>query len=99
VAATKPLFAWDCLEDSPSLKTIREPLASLPDVSRFLVVLGKEPQRLELRRIFAALVQKLGVAVPDLGRDTAGGPAPRQRHLGQLRLGPIQEALRDKPTA
>jgi hypothetical protein len=27
VAATKPLFAWDCLEDSPSLKTIREVLA------------------------------------------------------------------------
>jgi hypothetical protein len=31
VAANKPLFAWDCLEDSPSLKTIREVLASLPD--------------------------------------------------------------------
>jgi hypothetical protein len=140
VAATKPLFAWDCLEDSPSLKTIREVLASLPDaklleglrrhrgrgrdeypvhvlwgvlvlqvalrhanceallgelrrnaalrqligaeretdvpkgynVSRFLVVLGKEPHRTELHRIFAVLVQKLGAAVPDLGRDTAG---------------------------
>lgn len=29
--AAKPLFAWDCLEDSPSLRTIRELLASLPD--------------------------------------------------------------------
>jgi len=28
---TKPLFAWDCLEDSPSLKTIREFLAAIPD--------------------------------------------------------------------
>jgi hypothetical protein len=28
---SKPLFAWDCLEDSPSLKTVRELLAALPD--------------------------------------------------------------------
>jgi hypothetical protein len=27
----KPLFAWDCLEDSPSLKSIGEILRSLPD--------------------------------------------------------------------
>jgi hypothetical protein len=31
IAQTKPLFAWDCLEDSPSLKTIRDLLAALPD--------------------------------------------------------------------
>lgn len=31
VAQAKPLFAWDCLEDSPSLKTIRDLLALLPD--------------------------------------------------------------------
>jgi hypothetical protein len=31
IALTKPLFAWDCLEDSPSLATIRELLASVPD--------------------------------------------------------------------
>lgn len=31
IAQTKPLFAWDCLEDSPSLKTIRELLAVVPD--------------------------------------------------------------------
>ncbi len=31
VAVTKPLFAWDCLEDSPSLNTIREFLQSVPD--------------------------------------------------------------------
>ncbi len=28
---TKPLFAWDDLEDSPSLQTIRDLLAALPD--------------------------------------------------------------------
>jgi len=31
IAATKPLFAWDFLEDSPSLKTVREFLRSVPD--------------------------------------------------------------------
>ena len=31
VAITKPLFAWDCLQDSPSLGTIRHFLASIPD--------------------------------------------------------------------
>lgn len=31
IPATKPLFAWDCLEDRPSLATIRELLASIPD--------------------------------------------------------------------
>ncbi|HON90057.1 MAG TPA: transposase [Sedimentisphaerales bacterium] len=31
IAITKPLFAWDSLEDSPSLHTIRQLLASLPD--------------------------------------------------------------------
>lgn len=31
IAQTKPLFAWDCLEDHPSLKTIREFLECIPD--------------------------------------------------------------------
>jgi hypothetical protein len=31
IAQAKPLFAWDCLEDSPSLKTIRDLLAAIPD--------------------------------------------------------------------
>jgi hypothetical protein len=31
IAATKPLFAWGCLDDSPSLATIRRFLGSLPD--------------------------------------------------------------------
>jgi hypothetical protein len=28
---TKPLFPWDCLEDSPSLQTIGQFLAAVPD--------------------------------------------------------------------
>lgn len=31
IQLTKPLFAWDCLEDSPSLVTIGELLAMVPD--------------------------------------------------------------------
>ena len=31
IPAAKPLFAWDELEDSPSLQTIKELLAALPD--------------------------------------------------------------------
>ena len=31
IAATKPLFAWDCLEDSPSLATIKALLVAIPD--------------------------------------------------------------------
>ena len=31
LSAAKPLFAWECPEDSPSLKTIEDLLASLPD--------------------------------------------------------------------
>jgi len=33
IAMTKPLFAWDRLEDSPSLGTIRQLLASIPDAT------------------------------------------------------------------
>ena len=31
IAMTKPLFAWDCLEDSPTLRTVRDFLHALPD--------------------------------------------------------------------
>ena len=31
IHSAKPLFAWDCLEDSPSLQTIKDLLAALPD--------------------------------------------------------------------
>jgi Transposase DDE domain/Transposase domain (DUF772) len=140
IHAAKPLFAWDCLEDSPSLRTIKDLLASLPDekllnslrnargkgrndypvsvlwgvvvlrialrhitteamlaelrrnegmrriigiesesgvpkpwnISRFEEVLGQEPHRTLLREVFDVLIQRLGVAVGDLGTNTAG---------------------------
>jgi hypothetical protein len=31
IAQTKPLFAWDALDDSPTLGTIRTVLAAIPD--------------------------------------------------------------------
>ncbi len=31
IPAARPLFAWDCLEDSPSLATVRQFLKALPD--------------------------------------------------------------------
>jgi len=140
IEITKPLFAWECLEDSPSLKTVKRFLEAIPDgplleglrnwrgrgrndypvhvlwgvvlltpllrhqriegclaelgrnrglrrligiesesqvpkkwnVSRFLDTLGQEPHISRVREIFDTIVRKLGGAVPDLGRDTAG---------------------------
>lgn len=140
VHEARPLFAWDCLEDSPSLQTIKDLLATLPDgklldslrsargkgrndypvtvlwgvvvlrvalrhltteamldelrrneglrrligieaeagvpnkwnISRFEDVLGQEPHRTLLKDVFNVLVQHLGRAIDDLGRDTAG---------------------------
>jgi hypothetical protein len=140
VLSTKPLFAWDCLEDSPSLKTIRALLRAVPDgglleslrqargkgrndypvhvcwgvlllrialrhvfmegclaelrrneglrrlidlaseeqvphawnLSRFEELLGEEPHRTRLKQVFNEMVQRLGVAVLDLGQHTAG---------------------------
>jgi hypothetical protein len=140
VHAAKPLFAWDDLEDTPSLQTIRDLLAALPDaklldslrtargkgrddypvsvlwgvvvlrvalrhvtteavlaelrrneglrrligieseagvpkkwnMSRFEEVLGQAPHRALLKDIFNGLIQRLGIVVTDLGKDTAG---------------------------
>jgi hypothetical protein len=140
IQSTKPLFAWDSLEDSPTLKTIKQLLDVIPDgplleslraargkgrddipvhvvwgvlvlsvalrhptiehclaelrrneslrnligiesedavpqkwnLSRFLERLGQEPHLSHLHGMFDAMIQRLGEAVPDLGRATAG---------------------------
>lgn len=140
VAITKPLFAWDALEDSPSLQSIRSVLEAIPDgallaslrqargrgrddypvsvlwgtlvlaivlrhvtmdaclqdlgrnpalrlligiehetkvpkphnMSRFLSVLGEQPHLTHLRQTFDVMAKRLGLVVPDLGKDTAG---------------------------
>jgi hypothetical protein len=155
IAQSKPLFAWDCLEDSLSLRAVREFMATVPDavlleglrqwrgrgrddypvrvlwgcvlltivlrhpsfeaclgelsrneglrrligiesesrvpkkwnLSRFLDVLGQEPHRSELRRIFDAMATRLAGIVPDLGRHVAGDAtalhARRKKEAGQ----------------
>jgi hypothetical protein len=45
------------------------------NVSRFLDVLGEPAHSARVRKIFDFLVQRLGVAIPDLGQDTAGDSA------------------------
>jgi hypothetical protein len=145
--AAKPLFAWDDLEDSPSLQTIKDLLAALPDaklldalraargkgrndypvhvlwgvvvlrvalrhvtteavlaelrrndglrrligiaseagvprkwnMSRFEEVLGQEPHRTLLKEIFNVLIQRLGLAVADLGPTRPATPPACRR--------------------
>ena len=140
IQINKRLFAWDCLEDSPTLKTIKQLLDILPDekllesliqargkgrddypvqvlwrtivlsvalrhptiehclaelrrneslrrligiesedrvpakwnLSRFLDRLGKPEHLPHLHEVFDSLIRRLGEAVPDLGKDTAG---------------------------
>jgi Transposase DDE domain/Transposase domain (DUF772) len=140
IHAARPLFDWESLEDSPSLQTVKDLLAALPDgklldslrrargkgrndyavsvlwgvvvlrvalrhvtteavlaelrrneglrrligieseagvpkpwnISRFEEVLGQEPHRTLLKGIFDTLIRRLGLAVADLGKDTAG---------------------------
>jgi hypothetical protein len=164
IATTKPLFPWDVLEDSLSLKSIRTVLEAVPDgtllaalhdhrgkgrddypigvlwgtlllaiilrhptmeaclselsrnaplalligiehesrvpkphnMSRFLNVLGQEPHLSLLRGVFDAMVQRLGLAVPDLGRNTAGdstGLAGRAADSATLRAAEEQQGL------
>src|SRR5499427_7420617 len=163
IHAAKPLFAWDCLEDSPSLQTIKELLAVLPDgkllnslrfargkgrndypvsvlwgvvvlrvalrhvtteavlaelrrnqglrrligiesedgvprpwnLSRFEEVLGQEPHRTLLKEIFNVLIRRLGAAVPDLGRTTAGDATglSARRKQGEAAQEEIDEGL------
>jgi Transposase DDE domain/Transposase domain (DUF772) len=160
----KPLFAWDALEDSASLTTVRTVLESIPDaalldslraargkgrddypvtvlwgtlllaivlrhhtldacleelqrnaalalligieaeekvpkpynMSRFLATLGEQPHLTHLRRIFDTMAQRLAVAVPDLGKDTAGdstGLSGRAAASEQLRQAEVAQGL------
>lgn len=140
IAQSKPLFAWDCLEDSPAMQTLRDLLAAIPDgklleslrsargkgrndypvsvlwgvcvltialrhphteaclaelkrnhdlrqligiesenkvpskwnMSRFEETLGEEPHRSLLPEVFDAMIERLGTAVPSLGKESAG---------------------------
>jgi Transposase DDE domain/Transposase domain (DUF772) len=159
----KPLFDWESLEDSPSLRTIKDLLAALPDaklldslrtargkgrndypvhvlwgtvvlrvalrhvtteavlaelrrneglrrligiesedgvprpwnLSRFEEALGREPHRTLLKEVFDVLIRRLGAAVPDLGRATAGDATglSARRKEGEAAQEEIDEGL------
>lgn len=164
ISLSKPLFAWDELQDSPSLQTIGTFLEAIPDaalldslhqarghgrddypvhvlwgtlllaiglrhhsleacleelqrnaalrmlidiesenrvphahnMSRFLATLGEEPHLSHLRQVFDVMVKRLGVAVPDLGKDTAGdstGLAGRAAASAELRQAESKQGL------
>lgn len=164
IAITKPLFAWDALEDSPSLKSIRLLLEAIPDhdllqslreargkgrddypvevlwgtlllaialrhvstdacleelkrnpalrlligiededkvpdadnMSRFLSKLGEEPHLTHLRSAFDVMAKRLGLAVGDLGTDTAGdstGLSGRAAMSEKLRVAEAEQGL------
>jgi hypothetical protein len=52
--------------------TAEEQIPNGWNVSRFLDTLGQEPHLSALRAVFDTLASRLGTAVPDLGRHTAG---------------------------
>jgi hypothetical protein len=164
IAITKPLFAWDALEDSPSLQSLRLLLEAIPDhalldslrqargkgrddypvevlwgalllaialrhvgtdacleelkrnpalrlligieaedqvpaadnMSRFLAKLGEEPHLTHLRALFDVMAQRLGLAVGDLGKDTAGdstGLSGRAARSEKLRAAEAEQGL------
>jgi hypothetical protein len=164
IAVAKPLFAWDALEDSLSLQTVRTFLEAIPDaplidslqrargngrddypivvlwgtlllaivlrhhsldaclqelqrnpalglligveseaqvpkpynMSRFLATLGEEPHLSRLRDVFNVLVGRLGRAVPDLGKNTAGdstGLSGRAADSAELREAEKRQGL------
>jgi hypothetical protein len=164
IAISKPLFAWDALEDSPALQSLRRLLEAVPDhalleslrnargkgrddypvevlwgtlllaialrhvsldacleelrrnpalrlligieaekdvprahnMSRFLATLGEEPHWTHLRAVFDVMVQRLGLVVGDLGKDSAGdstGLAGRAALSEPLRAAEIEQGL------
>ncbi len=92
------LFAWDCLDDGPPLKTIRELLAALPDgklldpqcCSRDS---GRQHYRSRRFHAKAGTVLIVQTAFAPLLAD-----APPKRPLGKMNLNPIAPALHKKVT-
>jgi hypothetical protein len=91
ISITKPLFAWDCLQDSPSLATVKEFLAAIPD-GRLLEMLrqyrGRGRDDYPVHVLWGVLL--LRIALRHVSFEAT---------LGKLRLGPIQKALAQRPAA
>lgn len=69
IQSAKPLFAWDCLEDSPTLKTIKQLLDILPD-EKLLASLeearGKGRNDYSLRTLWGILVLSIALRHPTI---------------------------------
>jgi hypothetical protein len=69
IQTTKPLFAWDCLEDSPTLKTIRQLLEVIPDdalLGSLEHTRGKGRNDYSLRTLWGVLVLSIALRHPTI---------------------------------
>jgi len=69
IEATKPLFAWDCLEDGPTLKTIRKLLEVIPDeplLDSLRAARGKGRDDVPLRVAWGVLVLSIALRHPTI---------------------------------
>jgi hypothetical protein len=85
VHAASPLFAWDCLEDSPSLQTIRDLLAALPDgklLQSLRVARGKGRNDYPVSTLWGVVVLRVALRHPS----TEATLAELRRNEGLRRL-------------
>ncbi len=69
IQRTKPLFAWDCLEDSPTLKTIKLLLDVIPDeplLDSLQQTRGKGRNDVPLRTAWGILVLSVALRHPSI---------------------------------
>jgi len=69
IATTKPLFAWDCLEDSPTLKTIQQLLEVIPDaplLDSLQAARGKGRNDVPVRVAWGVLVLAIALRHPTI---------------------------------
>jgi hypothetical protein len=85
IAITKPLFAWDCLEDSPSLSTIKRFLETVPD-GRLLEGLrrhrGRGRNDYPIHILWGVLL--LRIALRHVSVEATLGELSRNEHLRRL---------------
>ena len=69
IQSTKPLFAWDCLEDGPTNKTIRQLLEVIPDQALLLSLeqaRGKGRDDYPVRTLWGVLVLSIALRHPTI---------------------------------
>lgn len=85
IAVTKPLFAWDCLEDSPSLSTVKRFLEAVPD-GRLLDGLrrhrGRGRNDYPIHVLWGVLL--LRIALRHMSFEATLGELSRNEHLRRL---------------